>query len=324
MDLGAATNLLGLLGDPTRVRLLSILASHELSVAELVEITGVTQSRVSTHLGRLREAGVVRDRREGSSTFYSLNEAGMSEPSRKVLALLRGELRDATLEADARRAEAAVARRRSGLAWPESVAGHMERYYSPGRTWESMAHGILALTRVGDVLDVGCGDGTVASLIAPCARSVTCIDRSSRMVEAAAQRLAPVPHARVIEADVHEMPFPAESFDVVVLFHVLTCAERPERALAEVARVLRPGGNVAVLVLDRHDRADLTAAYGHVHAGFQPKKLATMLADAGLEVERCEVTSRERREPFFQVVTASAVKPTAPRRAPAAARRSTR
>lgn len=312
MDLGAATNLLGLLGDPTRVRLLAILASNELSVAELVEITGVTQSRVSTHLGRLREAGVVRDRREGTSTFYSLNETGMSEPSRKVLTLVRGEVRDATLEADARRADAVVKRRSTGLAWPESVAGHMERHYSPGRTWESMAHGVLALTRLGDVLDAGCGDGTVASLVAPRARSVTCLDRSPRMVEAARQRLAGAPNVQVLEGDVHALPLDDASFDVVVLFHVLTCAERPERALAEAARVLRPGGSVAVLALDRHDHADLTASYGHVHAGFRPRKLASMLAAAGLEVERCEITSRERREPFFQVVTASAVKPELP------------
>ncbi|AKF07698.1 ArsR/SmtB family transcription factor [Sandaracinus amylolyticus] len=320
MDLGAATNLLGLLGDPTRVRLVSILAhltdgdaatgaAQELSVAELVEITGVTQSRVSTHLGRLREAGVVRDRREGSSAFYSLNDAGMSEPTRKVLSLVRGELKDATLEADARRADSVVKRRKSGVTWLESVAGHMERHYSPGRTWESMAHGVLTMLQAGDVLDAGCGDGTVASLVAPRAASVTCLDRSPRMIEAASSRLASLANVRTVLGDVHTMPFDDASFDAVLFFHVLTCAEDPKRALAEAARVLRPCGTLSVLVLDAHDHAELTASYGHVHAGFRPRRLESMIAAAGLEVDACDVTSRERREPFFQVVTASARKP---------------
>src|SRR5688572_3378066 len=133
MDLALATNLLGLLGDSSRVRLIAVLAREELSVAELVEVLGLAQSRVSTHLARLRDAGVVRDRREGTSSFYSLAEGTMPEPARKVLELVRGEVKDATLEADARQAEKIVKRRRAA-SWPESVAGHMERHYSPGRT----------------------------------------------------------------------------------------------------------------------------------------------------------------------------------------------
>ncbi|MDQ3032800.1 MAG: metalloregulator ArsR/SmtB family transcription factor [Myxococcota bacterium] len=312
MDLGSATNLLSLLGDPTRVRLVALLAREELSVAELVEAIGVAQSRVSTHLGRLREGGLVRDRKEGTSAFYSLAESAMPEPARKVLELVRGEVKDATLDADARRAAAIVKRRRTGLGWPESVAGSMERHYSPGRTWESMTRGILGLVSAGDVLDVGCGDGTVAALIAARSRSVTCLDRSLRMLEAAKERLAGAPNVRFESGDLHALPMADESFDVVLLFHVLTCADDPARALAEAARVLRPGGSVAVLALDHHDAAELTGSYGHVHPGFRPRKLGSMLAAAGLMVEHCEVTSRERREPFFQVVSASARKPGAP------------
>jgi SAM-dependent methyltransferase len=316
MDLGSATNLLGLLGDPTRVRLVALLAREELSVAELVEAIGAPQSRISTHLGRLREAGLVRDRKEGTSAFYSLAETAMPEPARKVLALVRGEVKDATLEADARRAAAIVERRRTGLGWPEAVAGHMERHYSPGRTWESMARGVLGLVRAGDVLDAGCGDGTVAALVAARSRSVTCLDRSPRMIDAAKERLAGAPNVRFETGDLHALPMPDASFDAVLLFHVLTCAERPAQALSEVARVLRPGGSVAVLALDRHDHPELTRSYGHVHAGFSPRSLRSLLSGAGLDVEQCEVTSRERRDPFFQVVSASASKPAvaAPRR----------
>jgi len=307
MDLGTATRLLGVLGDPSRVRLVALLARQELSVAELVEATGLVQSRVSTHLGRLREAGVVRDRRAGTSTFYSLAQDG-PEPTAKVLALVRGELRDRALEDDARRA-ARIVDRRAGAAWPEAVAGRMEQHYSPGRTWESMVHGLLGLVRPGDLLDVGSGDGTIASMLAPRARSVTLLDRSEKVIAAARKRLRGAGRARFVVGDAGALPFPDGSFDTVLLFHVLSCVDDPALALREAARVLRPDGAVAILVLDRHDHPARTAQYGHVRAGISPGELEAMLLAAGLEVDACAPSSRERREPYFQVVSAFARRP---------------
>src|SRR5688572_924505 len=188
--LASTVDLLHLFGDPSRVRLTSLLARHELTVAELTAITDLAQSRVSTHLARLREAGVLRDRRDGASTFYTLNEAAMPDEARKVWALVRGEVQDSVLESDASRADDVLRTRRGDASWPERVAGEMERHYSPGRTWESMARGLIGLLRLGDVLDAGSGDGTLAEMIAPRARSVTCVDASPRMVEAARKRLA--------------------------------------------------------------------------------------------------------------------------------------
>src|SRR5688500_15126925 len=95
--LATPVDLLHLFGDPSRVRLRSLLARHELTVAELTAITDLAQSRVSTHLGRLREAGVLRDRRDGASTFYTLNEAAMPDEVRKVWGLVRGEVQDAVI-----------------------------------------------------------------------------------------------------------------------------------------------------------------------------------------------------------------------------------
>jgi ubiquinone/menaquinone biosynthesis C-methylase UbiE len=102
---------------------------------------------------------------------------------------------------------------------------------------------------------------------------------------------------------------PDRSFDHVLLFNVLADAERPARVVGEAARVLRPGGSLVLVTLAPHGHAEVTAAYGHVHAGFEPATLRAMLRRAGLEVDRCEVTSRERREPHFQVVTAFARRP---------------
>ena len=125
-SLDSQVELMGVLGDATRVRLLSVLAAHELSVAELTTVTELGQSRVSTHLGKLRDAGMLLDRRAGSSPFYRLNEAGMSEPARRLWGALRQGLDDAELGADEQRAQRVV-QARSGASWPERLAGEMER-----------------------------------------------------------------------------------------------------------------------------------------------------------------------------------------------------
>ncbi len=300
------SDLFAVLGDPTRLRIACVLGKHELTVAELTELLGLAQSRVSTQLARLKDAGVLRDRRAGTSAFYAVDEGTMRGEAREALAIARRSLDARALEADVARAAALVKRREGARGWPETVAGRMEKHYSPGRTWESMALAFLQLVEVGDVLDAGCGDGTVAALVAPIATSLTCVDRSERMAEAARERLGR--RARVVAGDVEALPLPDAAFDTVLFMHVLASVQDPEAALEEAARVLRPGGRVLVVTLDKHDHLDVASAYGHVHAGFRPKRVAQMLERAGLEVVRSEVTSRERREPFFSVVSAVARK----------------
>jgi ArsR family transcriptional regulator len=304
----ASVELLNVLGDPTRVRLLHMLGREELTVAELTAVTGLAQSRVSTHLGRLRDAGLVRDRRVGASTYYTLAEGAMPEGARRLWELVSAELSDPVLEGDRERAEALV-RSRDAESWPEAIAGQMERHYSPGRTWEATVRGLLGFAVLGDVLDVGAGDGVMAQLVASRARSVTCVDRSERVIAAARARIGERPSVRFVVADMHELPFAKPCFDQAMLFNVLTYSHAPGRAVAEAARVLRPGGRLAVVTLDAHAHAAITAAYSHVNAGFSPGALRELLEHAGLCVEHCELSSRERRSPNFGVVTAFADKP---------------
>jgi ArsR family transcriptional regulator len=308
-QLPATLDAFHLLGDPTRVRLLALLACRELSVAELTQIMELGQSRVSTHLGRLREAGVLRDRRDGASVRYALREDGLPEQIERAWAVLARDLDDPVLEADRRRCEALLRARDRGAQWADAVAGEMERHYSPGRTWEALARGFLGLVELGDVLDAGSGDGTVTQLLAGRARSVTCLDRNARMVAAARARLAEQTNVRVLVGDVEAIPAADAAFDQVLLYNVLACVPQPARAVAELARVLRPGGRLVVVTLDAHDHTDVTAPYGHVHAGFKPAALRRLLARTDLTIERCEVTSRERRDPHLRIVTATAHRP---------------
>ncbi|MGO9834159.1 MAG: metalloregulator ArsR/SmtB family transcription factor [Polyangiaceae bacterium] len=309
MALSSCVETLNLLGDESRIRLCALLRTRELRVTDLVRVTGISQSGVSTHLGRLREAGFVRDRREGPQSFYALALENLPGTAKVILDDATSSA-DPTLERDLQRLGELDAERRGGL--PEGFAGEMERHYSPGRTWQSLAMGFAALLRLGDVLDVGSGDGAAVASLVPHCRTLTCVDTSARMIDAASERFLKHAHVRAQVADVHELPFRAASFDSVLVFHTLTYAERPARALEECARVLRSGGRLVLLCLDQHKQRDVTAPYGERHPGFSAREIRKLLSRAGLETISCEIVCREVKKPHFQVLLAIADKPRSP------------
>ena len=306
--IAAAVDLLRLFADSTRLRLASLLGRNELTVAEITQITQLPQSRVSTHLGKLRDAGVLRDRREGALAYYVMNDDSMPAGVHRLWALLGREISEPLLRSDQERCQAVLRARRGVANWPETVAGQMERHYSPGRTWEATAIGMLGLLHLGDVLDAGSGDGSIAALLAPRSRRVTCLDVSPKVLQACRKRLQGLANVEYVLGDVQALRFADASFDQVLLLNLLTYATEPARTLAEAARVLRPGGDLVVTTLAAHEQKKVTAGYGHVHAGFRPQALRDWLTQAGLVVDRCEATSREKRPPHFAVVTAFARK----------------
>ena len=173
----------------------------------------------------------------------------------------------------------------------------MERHYSPGRTWESLAQGLLPLLTLGDVLDAGCGDGSIAELLLGRARSVTCIDESEKMIDAARARLAHHAHARCERATLEAIPAANASFDQALLFNVMVHLEEPKLALKELARVLRPRGALVVVTLHEHADRETMNAFGHRHPGFGESDIRQRLRRAGFDVDSCAITSREKRAP---------------------------
>jgi SAM-dependent methyltransferase len=311
MTLEVTTDLLSILAEPTRVRLLALLEKGELSVVDIVTVTDLGQSRVSTHLSKLLGAGLLRDRRQGASTLYSIADA-MPEQASKLWELVRTSATGGVVDRDASRLDALLRARRKSEPWHDALAGQMERHYSPGRTWESLARGVLGLLDLGAVLDIGSGDGALAELLAPRARAITCVDKSDKMTLAAKKRLARFGHVEVREANACDLPFTARSFDVVTAFNVLVHLEDPAVAIAEAVRVLKKGGLFAVVTLDAHEERDLAREYGHVHLGLSPASLKRMLGKAGLTALSCAATSRERRPPHLSIVTAFGRKGTEP------------
>jgi ubiquinone/menaquinone biosynthesis C-methylase UbiE/DNA-binding transcriptional ArsR family regulator len=308
MDLATASSVLRLLADPTRVRLLALLEREELTVAELAAVLHLAQPRVSTHLAKLKEAGLVRDRRAGVSAYYRANNEG-DDAQQSLLGSLRASIDDALLREDAARLPGVLDNRASEEGWADTVAGDMERHYSPGRTWETLARSLLQLLGTGDVLDIASGDGITAELLAPHAHSIVCIDSSERVVEAAAKRLKGFPNVQVLQGDMHALDVGGQRFDLVLMLHALTYAEQPAKAVAEAARLLRSGGRLLAVTLGQHDHRAVVAPFDHRNLGFSSEQLDTYARAAGLDVLSCLRLSRERKAPHFEVISLLARKP---------------
>lgn len=309
MDLQLASQHLRLLSDSTRIRLLLLLEMEELSVAELAAITQLAQPRVSTHLARLKEAQLVNDRRDGVSVFYRIARDPDDRDLARLWHALRERTNDPLVEQDRERVPQVIAARGGDGKWADTVAGDMERHYSPGRTWEATARGLTQLLDLGDVLDIASGDGVLAELLAPRARSITCLDISRRVVAAGQKRLGAFDNARFERGDMHDLPLDDASIDTALLLHALTYTRDPEGVFGEIARVLRPGGQLLALTLGAHRHEKAVAPYDHVNLGFEPAALAACAEAAGLTVRHCAIGAVEKRAPNFQVLTLLAERP---------------
>lgn len=311
LSIEQSTLLCRLLADASRQRILLLLEAEALSVAEITQITRLSQGRVSTHLSRLRAAGLVTDERVNNVRHFRASIGDGDDPAAGLWRTLRERLDDQQAELDRERAHEAVRRRHAGTSWAETVAGRMERHYSPGRSWEANARALLGLVELGDVLDIGSGDGVVAELLVDRTRSITCVDISPTLLRAARARLHDDPRARFLQCDMNVLPLAPKSFDQVVLMHALTYTRTPEQVIGRAAELLRPGGSLLVATLDRHDHAIAEEAYDHVNRGMAPPTLRAALEAAGLAVGWCDIACQEGRPPYFKVVVARAQRPAA-------------
>lgn len=303
MDLNQTSQLLRLLADGTRMRLLTLLESEELTVAELAAVTQLAQPRVSTHLAKLREAEMVRDRRAGVSAYYRL-ALDVADPAvAGVWAALKQGAHDPLIDEDQLRLQQVLAARADANNWADSVAGDMERHYSPGRTWEATARAMVRLLQLGRVLDVASGDGVLAELLVDRADHIHCLDISPRVVEAGKQRLSCHPNVSFEVGDMHNLPISDASFDVVLMMHALTYSQEPQKAFNEAARVLTKNGVLLASTLHRHRHQSVTDPFDHANAGFSRDSLRKHCETAGLAADYLQITSREKRAPHFEVVT---------------------
>ncbi len=285
-----------------------LLEAEELSVAELAAITHLAQPRVSTHLAKLREAGLVCDRRAGVSVYYRATKGDGASPAHALWRTLAAQADDPLLQQDHLRIASVLAARCKARNWADSVAGDMERHYSPGRTWETTARALMRLLDLGDVLDIAAGDGVTAELLAPQARSMVCVDSSDKVIQAGQQRTRHISNVSYRKANMHALPLADASFDTVLMLHALTYASDPATAMLEAARVLRPGGMLLLATLAQHCHEQIVANFDHLNLGFSEAQLSALARQAGLHQINVQQATRESRPPHFTVLTMTACK----------------
>lgn len=309
LDLDQSTEVCRLLSDNSRLRLLLLLEQYPLSISELTEITGLTQGRVSTHLTKLVRASLAETQRDPGAAAARYHVTEQKGDAGELWQLMRGRIADRQAALDLERAHEVVRRRKSNQTWAESVAGRMERHYSPGRTWEATANALIGLLDLGHVLDLASGDGVLAELLVDRARSVVCVDISAKILEAAGSRLKSYPKVRLCQADMHALPFRPGSFDQIFVMHALSYTNQPELIVNQCRKMLRSGGVLIVAALNTHQHSVAMEAYDHVNQGISANVLNHILKRTGLSVIQCRVTSREQRPPYFEVITAIARQP---------------
>ncbi len=305
---------LRLLGDVTRVRLVMLLEQEELSVAEVQEIIAKGQSQISTHLALLKQAGLIESRRDGKNILYRLRDdhrIGDSLVS-KFLALLQessGAIAEATGDAEA--LELVLSKRKDRMrAYFDGLAGRFGREYLPGRSWQGLAEALLGLLPPIVIADLGAGEGTFSQLLARRAERVIAIDSSERMVEFGAQLAARngVTNLEYRHGDMEEVPIAAQSVDLAFFSQSLHHAQRPERAIREAWRIVKPGGRIAVLDLLRHQFEEARELYADVWLGFTEVELRHFLAEAGFTSISTAVVHREPESPHFETLLGLAEK----------------
>lgn len=277
------------LGDPTRLRILRLMAETALNVSEVVSLVGVAQSSVSHHLTKLKGLGLIREERQGGFTYYSL---AITETA-QLWPLIR-------LAKDAPDEHGDLARLTELLRHREDVHTLNEKLLEPGQSWRLWASALSSLLPPLDVVDFGCGTGVLTVELARWARQVIAIDRSDSALsnaKAEAARLG-LSNIRFLLADLHELPLPSASVDLVVASQSLHHVDSVERVLAEGARLLRPGGRMVVLELLPHDEEWVRTRIGHQHLGFNPEELEAAMKRVGLEPPVLVPGPRAATSPF--------------------------
>ena len=282
--------------EPTRLRIVALLAKGELTVSELVRTLGQSQPRISRHLKLLTEAGLLSRHREGSWVFHRLADDGPgAEVARHLNALLpqgggpgaeesadRVLARDLERLAEVKRARADAAAgyfRDNAERWDKLRSLHVD----DAEVEKTIGH-LLPQTGIKNLLDLGTGTGRILEFLCPRVERGTGIDLSGEMLAVARANLerAGCENCRVQQGDLYQLPFPAAAFDAITIHQVLHYLDEPAAAIAEAARVLAPGGRLVVVDFLPHRLENLRDEHNHRRLGFAAAEIKGWFARAGL------------------------------------------
>ena len=273
------------LSDHTRCRLLLLLEARELTVSELCAVLQMPQSSVSRHLKTLADDRLVESRRDGTSRYYGMSTY-LDEGAAELWPIIRAEV--AAMPAarqDDRRLTRVLSRRRTkSQEFFASAAAEWDTLRAELFGEASSVWGLLGLIDSSlTVGDLGCGTGRLAELLAPLVARVIAVDSSPDMLAAARERLAPLANVEVRAGDVETLPLDDRTLGAAVLSLVLHHVPDPRLALMDVARVMKPGGQVVVVDMLPHDHIEYQRQMGHVWLGFSELQITRLMSAAGFE-----------------------------------------
>ncbi len=289
------------LGDEARLRILRAVEIAELSVAEIVTALRMPQSSVSRHLKPLRDSGLLETRRDGTSVYYRRGPVFQDVSFAQLLSEKLAELRGASQD------RAAVdrvleQRRKESTKFFDEIAGRYGSLTQPGGGWQGMAAALAAGFSGKSVADIGCGEGDLTLLLARFVKRVTAVDLSAQMLRVVQERsIEAGVSARVVveKGDLEKLPLKANSEDAVFVSQVLHHSTCPAKALKEAARILKPGGQMILLDLARHDQEWVRNEWADHWLGFDERELRGWLKEAGLKIKVFQTL--EGPEPAFSV-----------------------
>lgn len=279
--------------EPTRLRLLSLLARAELTVTEITQVLQQSQPRVSRHLKLMVEAGLLKRFPEGTWVFYRLAEDGEAAGlARAVTALMDAD--DPVLAEDAARLETIRKTRADEAAdyfaenaarWDEIRALHL-----PEAAVEQAMVDLLGDRPIGTLLDLGTGTGRILEVLSPRAERGIGIDMSHEMLgiaranlERAGLKNAQVRYGNILRLDPGALGVVPQA-DVAVLHHVLHFFEHPQEVVAQTARLLAPAGRLLIADFAPHGLEHLRENHAHRRLGFSDREVGAWAEAAGLRL----------------------------------------
>lgn len=299
------------LSDSTRLRIMALLEKDELSVHELQDITRLGQSRISTHLGLLQDAGLLQSRRAGKRSFYRLNPDADATAREFAHWAVRGAVQLPEHGSDQINLRRILALRRDqAQLFFNQVAGRFDRSYGPGRSWQAFGQLLLRILPPLVVADLGSGEGLLSELLARRCKSVIAVDNSEKIVAfgAAKARKNGLKNLEFRLGDLQAPPIEPASVDLVVLSQALHHAENPAKAVRSAHAILKPGGQVMILDLLQHDFEKARELHGDRWLGFAESELQCWLEAAGFKKIEITVVAREEQPPHFETILAAGLK----------------
>lgn len=279
------------LADANRLRLLALLAEHELGVSDLCDVVQLPQSTVSRHLKILADEAWVISRRQGTTNLYQVVLDELEQRQRELWLIAREEASDwATLAQDSLRLQQFVLNKQQDA--DAFFADAADR-------WDSIRHELYGKRFTTDAMlalippqwtiaDLGCGSGALAAELAPFVQQIIGVDNSDPMLIAAQQRTEKATNIELRKGGLTAIPIEDVKVDATLCVIVLSYIEDAGAAVKEMARILRPGGRAVIVDLLAHNRDPFRRQMGQVHSGFTTDRITHLFKQAGLVKATCK------------------------------------